>query len=288
MLMICSCKLTFSVEKLWKEKCELWQMNDGSIVHAVKWDVEDGYRHTIPSLQIKYLLETHLGVSNSSVHCVVDQVDPILFALHDKTKSLETPKAANLFLDRAYDELEEIFLELSGIPLRIAEIHRAHSALSFTAATVPTPHPLLVQSERVTAAPHSFSRYAEPIQIYLELEESSQWPNDIEAIEALKASFYVLLSRELNKQRRIETTVTKQFVDVFWRGFAFRTAIRLPQEISATEEFVSIQQGKDLQREQVEKATHLNAIRGLHAFYSVYGTTTRLAKFWIHSQMLSG
>mmetsp|Transcript_14757 Transcript_14757/g.23247 ORF Transcript_14757/g.23247 Transcript_14757/m.23247 type:complete len:115 (+) Transcript_14757:139-483(+) len=71
-----------------KKKSELWQMNDGSIVHAVNWEVETGREHLVPKKQITYLVETHFGISETSINIVVDQVDPILFAIFEKTKKI--------------------------------------------------------------------------------------------------------------------------------------------------------------------------------------------------------
>jgi len=276
-----------SFKELWKEKCDLWQMNDGSLVQAVEWEVESEQEHRLPSLQLAYLLEKHFHVEGKALCAFVSQLDPILYSMHPKTKSLPTPLKASLYLLSVYETLEEMIYGLSELPLRIADIHRGHSALSFTALHTPVPHALLVPRERYSKQQQQYLRYVEPVPVILELEESSQWPNDIQAIQALKASFYVLLSRELKKHHALECLVTKQFIDVFVEGLVFRIHIYVPQERDATEQFISIQHAKALVRENVHKPAHWAAMRGLQANYSVFGTTVRLAKFWVHSQLMS-
>ena len=159
--------------------------------------------------------------------------------------------------------------------------------MNFTGASVPTPHPLLIPRERDSSLNRDILRYAEPLSVYLRLEESGQWPNDIEAIEALKAAFYVLLSRELKKHHSTDCLLTKSHLDVFLEGLVFRIRIYLPKEVSAREQFISIQHGRALQREGADMPAHWAAMRGLQASYNAFGITVRLAKYWVHSQLLS-
>lgn len=259
-------------------------MNDGSIVHAVQWELESGYQHLVPKHQILYLLDYHFGISEDSIYVIVDQMDPILYSLHEKTKQLSTPSQANYHLIHVFDNLEEILLSLDNIPLKINQLHKAHAAFSNTSTIIPIPHPLLTKESTKQL---KISRYIEPIPIYIELQESSQWPKDLEAIDALKSSYYILLSRELLQHNEIQSQITKNSIDIFFHGFVFRLSIYLPLEIDTMEQMVSIDLAKRKQINEIEKSNHLTAMRGLQSLFPIFGTTTRLVKFWFHSHLLA-
>lgn len=66
-------------------------------------------------------------------------------------------------------------------------------------------------------------RYVEPLDLVLQLEHSSKWPNDLEAVRHVKTSFYLEISKMLHDNHQIVcSNVTKDYLEVFYQGLVFR------------------------------------------------------------------
>jgi U3 small nucleolar RNA-associated protein 22 len=194
-------------------------MKEGSLIEAVTWEISPGKNHQIPQFEISYLLHKHFRISNDEMKFIGDQLDPLIQRNTNKS-SLQL----NLDLIEEYDRLVDKLQQLTTVPLAIENIHRNHPSLSYLSAIIPEAHPLL---GRKLAKQSSISLYAEPINLLLEFEESRRWPDNVEAIRALKTAFYVRISHELKSSHHLESVLSRDHLDVISSGFVFRIKIRL-------------------------------------------------------------
>lgn len=297
--------------EFWGEKAELWRFKDGSILEAVRWDLPFEKRHLVPRNIVLHLLAHHFGIDpNDGVSYFVDQLDFMLES-KDTFKKLASPSSSaqknnnnkkrsldeeiaynaplNYKLVSVYDELSRVIMALE-MPLRIKAIMGAHSSFSYSSPITITPHSLLLKKKKQSDI--STSLYIEPITLVLNLESSSKWPDDLHAVRALKGSFYIHLGEQLEVSKHghrhdLQTHPTHDYLDVYYKGFAFRLFIRLKKEIQLVEK-VEGKIAADLLRSQyLRKPQHTLFMKNFHHRYPIFGPTARLAKRWFHSHLLS-
>ncbi|KAJ8928394.1 hypothetical protein NQ314_019059 [Rhamnusium bicolor] len=143
--------------------------------------------------------------------------------------------------------------------------------------------------------PGLIPRYVQPIECVLQLEHSSKWPSDLEALCHIKTSFYLEISKMLKKDHKIISHVTPDFIDVFFEGLVFRYRLSIPKEIALMKK-MSTETGLTCYRESLESAhmeTSLNimpkvmgALKGVQSLYPSYGPGTALIKRWLRSQLI--
>ena len=59
---------------LWKGHTDLWQMNDGSVVEAIEWNLKKDKIHTLPKIQISQLANIHFDIQEDDVKFIIDQI----------------------------------------------------------------------------------------------------------------------------------------------------------------------------------------------------------------------
>lgn len=64
------------------------------------------------------------------------------------------------------------------------------------------------------------------------VETSGKWPNDIGALERVKAAFYLQIAQGLRKKFHLRSKVNVDSVDVIKDGFMYRFRIAIPREIA--------------------------------------------------------
>ncbi|XP_057665867.1 nucleolar protein 6 [Diorhabda carinulata] len=136
--------------------------------------------------------------------------------------------------------------------------------------------------------------YVQPIECVLQLEHSSKWPNDLQALRHLKASFHIEISRLLGEQN-VLTHPTRDYLVVFYEGIVFRYRFCLPKEIGLVKK-TAIENGLTGFKESPESfqmEVYLNilpkivgALRGIQSMYPSYGPGTALIKRWLRTHLI--
>lgn len=73
---------------------------------------------------------------------------------------------------------------------------------------------IVFSNERSAWVPH----FAKPVCCVLQLEHSSKWPNDLEALRHLKTSFYLKIADKLASDYKIASHVTPDYLELFHEG----------------------------------------------------------------------
>ncbi|KAI8867383.1 Nrap-domain-containing protein [Ramicandelaber brevisporus] len=200
-------------KSLWGEKkVDLRRFKDGSIVEAVVWDakIADDRSHICARI-VSHLVNRHVSTSNNSNSKSDGKNDgkiTIKFPLHEFASAsrpiITSKNAINLRpflaefcparhefqpLIKVFNEFARHVRTLENLPLEVTGVYPSSAPLRYASATIPSP--AAASTENVSGA------YIEPMYVVLQLEESSQWPDDLAAIQKVKTAMYIALGKEL-------------------------------------------------------------------------------------------
>ncbi|ETI25266.1 hypothetical protein G647_04641 [Cladophialophora carrionii CBS 160.54] len=170
--------------RFWGEKAELRRFKDGSISEALVWS--QGAPVTLQI--IAYLAMLHFKLPPSSVKTKRPNLESTILK-DDEQSAPVGPKDAFLLINSTFQTLTSTLHNLEGLPLPIRSISPASPALRSTS----TLHPLLPST---TA----------PIDILIQFDSSTRWPDSLSAIQHTKIAFLLKLSELLAESKTELTT----------------------------------------------------------------------------------
>eukprot|EP00127_Corallochytrium_limacisporum_P005133 Clim_evm39s199 gene=Clim_evmTU39s199 len=269
--------------KFWGERAELRRFKDGSIVEAVVWQGNHNRRHAIIGQIMRFVLRRQLA------ECVVN-VDGDLMTVLDPLISLDdengdaspsiSAQTANVF-----ELLTSRMRSLSGMPLRILDIHPLSPHLRHTALHAST-------------AIHSGEdgKYFDLIDALIVVEGSGKWPSDREQSRAMLGAYAVQLMNAMEEQIEDVTGYFRQndSEDAFelvvvhqQRSFRFLLQPIFHKEDEADEDDAptSDYYCGPFSRIARQHACH---IKQMALTYPSFSRMVRLALRWFDSQILLG
>ncbi len=196
--------------------------------------------------------------------------DQLAFALHLHGK--EVPQTAAAIL-ATFDRLQRQIRGLRGLRLAVRSMHPISPAFRYT-----EPFPLQSQKNDRQRVAHY-----EPLEVIVQFESSGSWPDDREAIRALKAAFYAHMAELIAKELRLECQPTVEFLDLLCEGYAFRFYIHHERELQLLQREQPAEERK-LEKRNVLRPLHNSTVHGLQSKFPMFGITARLAKIWMHSR----
>ncbi|KAJ1547708.1 hypothetical protein HK096_000895 [Nowakowskiella sp. JEL0078] len=252
---------------LWGPKAELRRFRDGSIRESVVFDCDDGElnsgsgsiekRSEIVFRIVTYLLERHIPdfkATNETLGTIVGQFGKFLKE-HDTFTSLdiladssEKDQEVKLKLARsvvlnsdsfqpvmdAFEKFSRELRNLESIPLGIINVVPCSPALCYSSIFPPQPIKLHAEDGDDYMDddndPHRPIRLNDIIDVNIELESSSSWPDEITAIEQMKAAFLIRIQKGLETEAKLGAVVFNTPKDAYLdvtsnEGFLFRCRI---------------------------------------------------------------
>ena len=194
--------------EFWGDKAELRRFKDGRITESVVWDVKTAdERAHIPGMIVRHLLRHHFGLAAPRVEEGKQQVvDPVqtwqtsfdsLLRLPETISSIYRESATATGSKAALAAFDELVKQIKGLdndvlPLAVLNVSPVSEQLRYTSVFSPVPLPRPLASLMPPTA-----RYLGPIEIVLEFEKSSRWPDDLKAIQKTKLAFFERIASEL-------------------------------------------------------------------------------------------
>ena len=202
----------------WGDKSELRRFKDGTILEAVIWDASDSILVQIA----RHLLQRHLAIPVSLAGEVALVGAPLLGTLcpHEAlwqrlpastARLTALPPVRNSDAHTAAEPLRAAFDELTAklqaasLPLTIVSTTPVHAAFRSCAVWVPSPVALgSSDAAELDALPYlsadgeapTRARFGvEALDVVLQFESSSRWPDDLTAIARLKTAFYLRIAQ---------------------------------------------------------------------------------------------
>ncbi|XP_022904514.2 nucleolar protein 6 [Onthophagus taurus] len=140
-------------------------------------------------------------------------------------------------------------------------------------------------------------KYVYPIECVIKLSRSSAWPNEIEALRAIKCEFYLKISSLLNEELKNKIITQPNFdcLQVFYEGLVFRFKLFIEKELILLKKSIN-SEGAVIYQEteecfELEKNSQIlpkiiSALNGIHQENPSFGSCSTLIKRWLRSQMI--
>ncbi|KAF8874426.1 Nrap protein [Infundibulicybe gibba] len=309
--------------ELWGDKAELRRFKDGRIVESVVWDVKTiDERAHVPGMIARHILNHHFGISDASIQTWQTSFDSVLRLPESISKLYSTSgvaagfKAAISAFDTVVKSIKSLDEEL---PLALLSVSPASEMLRYTSVLSPTPLPASLAPLMPANA-----RYMSPIEIILEFEKSSKWPDDLRAIQKIKLAFFERIATALmaaigGLSARVVTgdgvstseVLDKSYLEIVTpEGWAFNARIWHDREATLLDRIIDNtagvlphvtkpreqKKGRDFYdavearmaytRRFIHGPRHHRAIAALCHHYSAFSGTVRLVKRWLASHWL--
>ena len=295
--------------EFWGPKAETRRFKDGRILESVVWEAEGPSERVNIFVQIiKYILERHLSIPAANMKFFAGAYDALLLGAPQIRRALYVadPKDAGyLPLTAAFDYFVKELKALKGLPLAINSVLPAAEALRYSSTFIPSPlksKSLPYMSTSVNHVPVN--------ECILTFEGSGRWPDDLRALQKVKAAFLVRLGSCFQKSVRgsrceilfdLEAAPKGENCSldiVLPQGFAFRLRIHHPRERILLEDALldgslgeeERSEGQDLlvayHRSYVAKPAHHAAISALQNRRTSFSFTVRIVKRWLAAHLL--
>ncbi|XP_058157972.1 nucleolar protein 6 isoform X2 [Dasypus novemcinctus] len=287
--------------QFWGSRSELRRFQDGAIREAVVWEAASmAQKRLIPHQVVTHLLALHADIPDTCVHYVGGLLEALIQGPKETSGTGEEALAVAV---RCYDDLSHQLWGLEGLPLTVSAVQGAHPVLRYTEVFPPTPiRPAYSFYERLRDRASLLPRpdkpcpaYVEPMTVVCHLEGSGQWPQDAEAVRRVRAAFQLRLAELLSQQHGLQCRATALYTDVLKDGFVFRVRVayqREPQilrEMQSPEGLISLRDtpaSLRLERDTRQLPLLTSALHGLQQQHPAFSGVARLAKRWVHAQLL--
>ena len=259
---------------------------DGAICVAAHFDSEDPI-----SEATEYLLKLHGQVT--VVNCAGSLIDEADQELHDEYKPLT----------EAYNELEQVLKspELS-VPLKIQQCWPLSPALRGTglvpSKVISTHQPRSTHQAQVDIPEvRSLAPLFNSNLVQLQLEGSSQWPQDIAAIRQLRKAYHIRLADLLTNKFKIKSAVSKSGMAVLCRHNSYtfelvtvyhREAELMKQKICPKTGILMIEDTPKSEAEELRTIIRPQLSLVLSKLNSIEQSVCRLFRRWLSAHLLTG
>ena len=300
----------------WGSKAELRRFKDGSIVESCVWDegivrVED--RESIPSRIVRYILNLHFGVPENGI-CVMAGDYGRLVSVPSVRGRVESGYSHALAaFNKLVKELKT--LEDEGqLPLMLVSAKPCSPYLRYTSVFPPDAVP-----SSSAKSMHPSTSYLPAFNITLQFERSSQWPDDLRAIQKVKLALFESIARGLSQRKNCRACVVLDqhaveiedgcALEVILDGWAFHACVGHDREMILLQDMLSLGAGTVkrpnpptlseqerqaamhslhvYRRRFINSPAHHSAILALHHKYPAFSHAVRLVKRWLGAHWLS-
>lgn len=242
----------------WGSKAELRRFADGSILQSVVWNMPFTRRQEIIGHIVTHLLENHFSSKQSinDISWLMPSVaieKPLYFTPEYFSRNGATIKdpeqqwfhsmeSATTKAISVVDSLSRALRMIESIPLRVVDVLPNGSSLRPTSLYPPCPHPAVFSGDvydKLYSEDKSFdssvASQCPPVhEIIVRFENTSKWPEQLEALRSAKHGFHLQIKKGLEKMlgsQKVLCYATRNFVDVFYEGLVFRLHIFVPHEL---------------------------------------------------------
>ncbi|KAL8738919.1 MAG: hypothetical protein Q9181_000371 [Wetmoreana brouardii] len=277
--------------KFWGDKAELRRFKDGTILESLIWNGFDANQAVIDQI-ITYILQRHFDQQERASTVVSSKTFDRLLPRQTATQ----PDMLGIFASTTseFEFLSKSIRAVDGLPLSIRTISAASPELRHSSLYAPVA-----------------GKQKSPIELYIQFEGSTRWPEDLVAVQRTKIAFLLKIADCLEKEESISAVrlglnspkyklLEHSFLDIATTsGLIFRLQIYHEHELrlleqalkgrtrsSASKEEVALTIA-EFKRSYIQCPTHTQAVTTLSTRYPMLSTAIRLLKKWRDSHLLS-
>ena len=217
----------------WGSKSELRRFKEFGIIEAVVWDTPGKViTDDVPCRMLSYLFSIHtpFKLSGAPATLVGNHLQSILDFDLGRNYVRMTRGAVE-----AFGKLSKKLYDMKELPLRIMSVEASDARLRYSSVEPIAQHPLCFAENDPGRSAFTYEEdYASLLipaaGVVMRFERSGRWPDDIEAIKAMKTAFYVKIAELLEASSDITCKPAKGCLDILSGGYAFRIRIRHDRE----------------------------------------------------------
>ncbi|KAL0952389.1 hypothetical protein HGRIS_006665 [Hohenbuehelia grisea] len=312
--------------EFWGDKADLRRFQDGRIMQSVVWDVRTlDELAQVPSMVVKHIIERHFGIAGDNVQTWHSSFDLLLRLPQVVSSVIQSAKVPVGFKTAmgAFDQLVKSIRALDEqLPLAVMNISPSSEYLRYTSVFTP-----VAMSPALAMSLPPCARFTPAMDIIIEFEKSTRWPDDIRAVQKIKLAFFERMASCLmtsNPGLKAAIVVgdgpqNSELEDKSWLeivtadGWAFAARIWHEREPTLLDRIIDnksmlphlaqaalqVPKGAKAQREAAEakefhtrrfihQPRHHRAIAMLCHQFPAFAGTVRLVKRWFASHWLLG
>ncbi len=211
--------------EFWGEKSEMRRFSDGSIIESVVWGLDEDNgrglmapdeRVKIPGKIVRFILERHLGIPPRHVEILGNDALPTESVLAFPSRQLSryyhlpspipptstTLSISQRLLHSSYNNLIKRLKTMDATPISLLSALPISEHLRYT-----SPFPPLPVSGDLWHFVPGIAKFIPVVDVVLQFERSSRWPNDLEAIQKVKIALLEAIAQGLLKESTQEDEV---------------------------------------------------------------------------------
>ncbi|KAJ5463567.1 Nrap protein [Penicillium sp. IBT 31633x] len=274
-----------SFQAFWGEKSELRRFKDGSILESLVWSDES--ETSIIYQILEYILQRHFKITAEEFEFIGDEYDEHLKEHGDGILAYSSPVFQSI--DEAFKDLERSIRDMEEVPLEVRHLAPASPLLRYT-------------SLRSTGT----------VDVVLQFESSSRWPDDFAAIQMTKVAFLLKIGDSLESsgaaasscrvglENESSKIINNAFLEIpHSSGTLFRLRIHHEREQTLLERNLKDRNLNPREREEaayalfaykktfVQTPRLTQALRSLCTRLPLLSPTIRLTKQWFNSHLFT-
>ena len=282
--------------RFWGEKAELRRYQDGSILESLIWS-QGHSEGSVCEQIIRHLIKRHFGQeSGQYLTCFANN---FYLPLCDYEKQVYQSVTLYNPILSAYEQLEKQLRNIEELPLQVRRITTSSEQLRY--ASISTTGDVISQANNG------------PIDLLIQFEGSSRWPNSLPAIQRTKIAFLTKIGQLLDRpilgyrtQLGLENTTKQPFQNLPFLDLipfnqpriAFRLRIYHEQELAILEIQLKGKTTNPHHRTLVANAAtaykrkflhgplHTQVVASLCISHPLLSPTIRLVKIWCITHLL--
>lgn len=146
-------------------------------------------------------------------HAGLERVCTTSGLLTEFLTTAEVATKTSLDVIQRLGELQKRLRELDDdIPLAISSVHGLSPVFRYA-------EPAFVTPSATASDEDAWPGWVPALEVQLQFEGTSQWPEDVVAIQKVKVALYVKLAEVLNVRHGVQAVPTEQYVDIFMKPY---------------------------------------------------------------------
>lgn len=294
----------------WGSRAELRRFQDGAIQLSVIWQADDmAQRARIPMEVVHWAVVDKCQISTDAFAPFVGAYDHLVQEQPEVVKTIyrRDPNVVGFTAAMtALDDLGKALRGLTTLPLGITNITAISPGLRYASTFMPG-----ARKTKFYDSQPDDTKFVSAMDVNIAFESSGKWPDNLEAIQKIKAAFLSQLADVLLESRVVELAQIRLDADaaptsdhvsvevLHASGFPFRLRIHYEREAQLLEDAIDQADTNDVvaryaressalyQRRFVDLPKHHGAIAALQQRCSTFTQAVRLTKRWMAAHWLS-
>ncbi|KAG4066138.1 hypothetical protein HA402_010340 [Bradysia odoriphaga] len=230
-----------------------------------------------------YLMNHHYNIKSSHMNYVAGQFDLAYRVSNSYSKTVddcENSENLALAVIRSFDDLAKKLRSLD-VELDVNSVLGSSAIFRYCEINPVLNNATMFEKDNMKV----FQSYRTNSGV-IELSASGKWPDDVAALNHVKAAFCVKIAQQLTEKCQLQSRGNVDSVEVLKDGFHFRLKLLVRKELALLKEIPS-RKSEVQQMEMDFLMPKLNT--ALHTLYlnnTCFGPAVLIAKRWLYSQLL--